>query len=130
MNPSISELIEYRLIRAKETFDDAEILRVNGKWNSAVNRLYYAAFYAISALLLANEISPTTHNGVKTNFSEKFIKTGLLDKKYGRIFSQLFTWRQKGDYADLFDFDQEKVNPYFTPVNELIAVIETHLRNK
>ena len=54
------------------------------------------------------------------NFSEHFIKEELIPKEFGKIFSQLFTWRQKGDYDDLFDFDKEKVLPYFEPVEKLI----------
>jgi len=33
----------------------------------------------------------------------------------------------KGDYDDLFDFDEEKVNPYFEPVQALIELIEKHI---
>ena len=58
------------------------------------------------------------------NFSEHFIKEELIPKEFGKIFSQLFTWRQKGDYDDLFDFDKEKVLPYFDPVERLIELIE------
>jgi uncharacterized protein (UPF0332 family) len=76
------------------------------------------------ALLLKSYLKPTTHNGAKSNFSEYFIKTEILPKKYGKIYSQLFTWRQKGDYDDLFDFNKEKVEPYFAPVKELIKLIE------
>lgn len=117
-------LIDYRIARAKDTFEDAEILAGNAKWNSSINRLYYSAYYAVMALLLKLGLRPTTHNGAKSNFSEFFIKTGIIDKKYGKIYSQLFTWRQKGDYDDLFDFDEEKVLPYFSPVKKLIEIIE------
>lgn len=117
-------LIDYRIARAKDTFEDAEILAENAKWNSSINRLYYSAYYAVMALLLKLGLRPTTHNGAKSNFSEFFIKTGIIDKKYGKIYSQLFTWRQKGDYDDLFDFDEEKVLPYFSPVKKLIEIIE------
>ncbi len=124
MKGSKKDLIKYRLSRARETFEAAQILAENDKWNSTINRLYYAAYYAISALLLSKDLSPTTHNGVKQKFSEFFIKEELIPKEFGKIFSQLFTWRQKGDYDDLFDFDKEKVLPYFDPVEELIELTE------
>jgi uncharacterized protein (UPF0332 family) len=124
MKGSKKDLIKYRLSRSRETFEAAQILAENDKWNSTINRLYYAAYYAISALLLSKDLSPTTHNGVKQNFSEHFIKEELIPKEFGKIFSQLFTWRQKGDYDDLFDFDKEKVLPYFEPVEKLIELIE------
>ncbi len=117
-------LIKYRLERAYDTLDDAQILTEKQKWNSSINRLYYSVYYAVSALLLSADLQPSTHTGVKSNFSEYFIKTQKMDTKYGKLYSQLFTWRQKGDYDDLFDFSEEKVMPYFKPAQELIDLIE------
>lgn len=127
MKGSKADLINYRLERAQDTYEDALILREREKWNSIVNRLYYSAFYAVSALLLDSDLQPTTHTGAKSNFSEHFIKSGKIDKKFGKIYSQLFSWRQKGDYADLFDFDKEIVEPYFEPVKEFIDLIKNIL---
>ena len=124
MTGSKEDLVKYRLFRAKDTLDDARILAEKQKWNSTINRLYYASYYAVTALLLVNDFNPTTHNGAKSNFSEYFIKTNKIDKEFGKIYSQLFTWRQKCDYDDLFDFSQEKVEPYFEPVEKLIDLIE------
>jgi len=124
MTGTIKDLIEYRLNRAKDTLDDAHILAEKNKWNSTINRLYYAAYYAVTALLLKSGLRTTTHNGVKSNFSEHYIKTNMISKELGKSYSQLFTWRQKGDYDDLFDFEKDKVMPYFKPVKELIDTIE------
>jgi uncharacterized protein (UPF0332 family) len=128
MTGTKEDIISYRLNRAKDTLDDAQILADKGKWNSAINRLYYAAYYSVTALLLKSDLRATTHNGVKTNFSEFYIKTNLISKELGRIYSQLFTWRQKGDYDDLFDFERDKVLPYFEPVKQLIEAIEKFIK--
>ncbi|MGF7139087.1 HEPN domain-containing protein [Roseimarinus sediminis] len=124
MTGTKEDLIKYRIARAKDTFEDAQILAEREKWNSTINRLYYSAYYAVMALLLDSDLKPATHNGAKSNFSEYFIKTGKMEKEFGKIYSQLFTWRQKGDYDDLYDFDKNKVFPYFEPVNRLISTIE------
>jgi len=129
MNGTKKDLINYRIARARDTLEDAQILAENKKWNSAINRLYYAAYYAVIALLLSNDLKPTTHNGAKSNFSEHFVKTGKIDKELGKIFSQLFSWRQKGDYDDLFDFQEENVLPYFEPVKKLISEVEKLVAN-
>lgn len=121
---SKKDLINYRLSRAKDTFEDAIILAEKEKWNSAINRLYYSAYYAVMALLLNSDLKPTTHNGAKSLFSEFFVKRGIIPIESGKLYSQLFTWRQKGDYDDFFNFDKEKVTPYFEPVKGLINVIE------
>ena len=127
MTGSKDELVKYRLQRAIDTLEDAKILADNQRWNSAINRLYYASYYAVSALLLDADLTPSTHNGVKSNFTEQFIKTNRFDKEYGKMYSQLFTWRQKGDYDDLFDFTEDKIMPYFKPVSDLIKLIEGYL---
>lgn len=128
MTGTKNDLINYRITRAKDTYDDALILSEKEKWNSTINRLYYATYYAVMALLLDSDLKPTTHNGAKSNFSEYFIKTEKIDSKYGKMYSQLFTWRQKGDYDDLFDFTKDKVMPYFEPVNDFISLIENMLK--
>ncbi len=124
------DLITYRLFRAKDTLDDARILADKQKWNSTINRLYYASYYAVTALLLDSDIKLTTHNGTKSKFTEHFIKSNLISKDFGKIYSQLFTWRQKGDYDDLYDFTEDKVKPYFEPVSDLIKIIEDIVTKK
>jgi len=118
------DLVKYRLERAKETLEDAQLLIESKRWNSAINRLYYSAFYAVIALLLNENHKTTTHNGVKSIFSEQFIKNNIISQEFGKRYSQLFTWRQKGDYADLFDFTEEKVLPYYDFVKKFILQIE------
>ncbi len=130
MTGTKDDLIKYRIARAKDTYEDAQILAGREKWNSTINRLYYSAYYAVMALLLDSDLKPVTHNGAKSNFSEYFIKTGKIDKEYGKLYSQLFTWRQKGDYDDLFDFNKGKVLPYFEPVNNFISTIEKMIADK
>ncbi len=114
----------YRLQRAKETYEDALILKDKSRWNSTINRLYYAAFYAVMALLISKKVKTSTHNGVKISFNKLFIKTKEIPQEYGKLFAQLFTWRQKGDYDDLYDFNEAKVLPYFKPVESLIEIVE------
>lgn len=117
-------LVKYRLERAKETLKDAQLLIESNRWNSAINRLYYSAFYAVTALLFNENHKTTTHNGVKSIFSEQFIKKNIISQELGKRYSQLFTWRQKGDYADLLDFTEEKVLPYYDFVKKFILQIE------
>ena len=45
------DYIRYRLERAKETLLEVNSHLSNGFWNTAINRMYYACFYAVSALL-------------------------------------------------------------------------------
>jgi len=116
--------VKYRLETAHKTFEAAKVLAQNEFWNSTVNRLYYAAFYAVNALLVHNEIYASTHSGVRNQFSLHFIKTNKIDLKTGIFFSELFDWRQKGDYGDMFEFHKNDVELLFDPVLKLLNTIE------
>ena len=63
---SRNALIAYRLQRAYETLKEAEVMIRESFYNAAVNRMYYACYYAAVALLLKYDIQTQTHNGVKT----------------------------------------------------------------
>ncbi|RLD68458.1 MAG: hypothetical protein DRI95_02995 [Bacteroidetes bacterium] len=105
------------------------MLADNEFWNSSVNRLYYSLFYAVNALLVLNEIMTKTHSSIKSQFSLHFIKSGKIDKKYGKLLAKLFDWRQKGDYDNLVDYDKESVEPLFISVKEMIEIIENEIEN-
>ena len=102
-------------------------LAKNKRWNACINRLYYSCFYAVSSLLLTKNINTSTHKGIRLKFNELFIKTEIIPKEQGRLYSKLFEWRQKGDYGDLFDFDEKRIEPLIEPVKMLIEKIETLL---
>jgi uncharacterized protein (UPF0332 family) len=54
-------------------------------------------------------------------------KTGVVDRKFGQLFSKLFDFRQKGDYGDLFDFDQQIAQPLISQVEEFLNEIKKHI---
>jgi len=128
-NEERREYAKYRIESARKTFEAAKVLSENGFWNSAVNRLYYAVFYAVNALLVLNEIQTKSHSATKSQFSLHFVKTGRFDKKHGRLLSELFDWRQKGDYENMFDYNSDLVEPLFEPAVEMIELIEEEINN-
>lgn len=128
-NEERREYAKYRIESALKTFEAAKVLSENGFWNSAVNRLYYSVFYAVNALLVLNEIQTKSHSATKRQFSLHFVKTGRFDKKHGRLLSELFDWRQKGDYENMFDYNSDLVEPLFEPTAEMIELIEEEINN-
>jgi len=118
------EYINYRFQRAVESYEEALILADNMRWNAVVNRLYYSCFYAVVALLLKNNIETQTHDGARTQFGLNFVKPGIIETKYGKLFSKLFDYRQKGDYGDLFDYDEALVSPLIIQVKEFIEELK------
>jgi len=115
---------KYRIQKAKETIAEVEIQIQNEFWNTAINRMYYACFYAVSALLVKHEIETSSHTGVRQQFGQLFVKTGKFDKKLAKHYTDLFEKRHKGDYNDFFDFDEETVNRLLPISKEFIDRIE------
>ena len=128
MTKEQNDYINYRLQRATDTLNDPKLLAENERWNSSLNRLYYACFYAISALLFYHSIEAKTHKGVRIKFMSEFIKTGLFDKNFGKLFSDLFDWRLEGDYSDFVSFDIDLIIPLINKSEEFITLIKTFLK--
>lgn len=116
MKYSLEDFILYRIERADEAIKEAELLASNGHWNTVANRLYYAVFYLVNALIVKNKFHAASHSGIKSEFHRHFIKTGILDKKYGKLYSELFDKRQEGDYQAFVKFSESEIAPLINEV--------------
>jgi len=103
-------LIRYRMERADESMEESAILCEQGHYNTAVNRLYYACFYAAQALLLKCHIAATTHAGVKTMLGLHFISKGVISIEHGKTFNTLFEKRHSSDYEAFAYCDKSMVD--------------------
>jgi len=121
------DLIKYRLHKAWETYKEAIILFEHKSFTGSVNRLYYASYYAVTALLLSENIAVFTHNGVKSQFNLHFVKSEKMSLQMGHLFNELLDKRSTSDYNDLFDFIEEDVEIYILPVKDFITEIEAQL---
>lgn len=102
------ELVKYRITKARETFKEVELHIGNELWNTAVNRLYYACYYAVIALLIDKEIQPHTHAGVRQMFGLHFVKAGIVDNSIGKFFTDICDMRQTGDYDDYLELKKDE----------------------
>jgi uncharacterized protein (UPF0332 family) len=127
---STNALVRYRLNRAKETIAEAKVISANGFYNTALNRLYYACYYAVIALLVKNQLPTQTHAGVKQMLGLHFISTNRLHKEYGRFYSQLFNDRISSDYDDFITFDKESIEELTPKAEEFVTVIEALVVNE
>jgi len=106
---SREQLIQHKLGKAAVTIDDIRFLIDNDKLTIAVNRIYYAVFYALSALALKHQFSTAKHQQLIGWFNREFIKEQRVDRKYGEILHRAFDKRSKGDYDDFVEFSKEEV---------------------
>lgn len=120
-----NELVKYRLERADEAFEEAELLAEKSKWNTCVNRLYYCCFYAVTALLAKDGMSSGKHTGVRSLFNLHYVKTGKVPKNIAQIYNDLFEKRQEGDYIDFVRFEEDQVKPLIPDTEKLLNHIKS-----
>ena len=122
-------LLAYRLEQADETLQEAHILRTAGTLRGAVNRAYYAMFYAALALLAARQLGTSEHSGVLALFDREFIKTGLLPRSFSRAFHLAFDRRQVHDYGELMLIDEPSVDQTVADAEQFVAAARDYLRS-
>ena len=118
-------LVSYRMQRAKETLAEVPVLRDNGFLSTAINRLYYASFYAASAILVNEHHNVSTHQGVKQQLGLHFIVPGRISRELGKYFSQIFEARHSSDYDDFIATTFEDVDEYYPKACAFIEACET-----
>mgnify|MGYP002626541737 CR=1 FL=1 len=124
------DVVLYLIERAFTALDQAKKNLEIKCLEVTANRLYYAAYYAVSALLIAHEIPAQTHEGNIQQFGLNFIKNGIFSRDIGKLYSQLFDMRLKGDYSDKFGLTEEDVVPKIQPTEDFIITITKLAKEK
>jgi uncharacterized protein (UPF0332 family) len=96
------DLSKYRLEKAKENIEAAEILLERGLYAESINRSYYAIFHSVRGLLAFDEFDSKKHSGIISFFNLNYIKSNKIEKEYSTILTGAFTIRNKSDYDDFF----------------------------
>ena len=82
-------MVELEIERAQKITEQFETLREQQYWDTLVNRMYYAAFHAVSALLIHNGLHVHTHRGALNIFNKEFVRAGVFSVEEGHLFSKL-----------------------------------------
>ena len=130
MSAADESIIRYRLERASETLGEARSLAATGHWNGCANRLYYACFYALVALLHRRQLPTRKHTGVRALFNQHFVKPRLIAADLGDFYNDLFDTRHEADYEDLVCLTEEDVGPWIAEAErfvEALTVLTTSL---
>lgn len=118
------EIVLYRLEKAANTLEYAQRNLNYGMYSVAANRLYYAFYYAASALLISVKIEAHSHSGVQSMMHLHFVKTGKLSEDDGILMRRLFVMRQSSDYEDFVDYQKEDIEPLLPLTEALINKIK------
>lgn len=124
MKQEFVALAKYRMEKAKITLLDAKNFMGKASLESVVNRIYYAVFYAVNALLITKGLSSSKHSGVRALFNKEIVNNGLIEKQFGEFYSDMFDRRQKGDYKDFVIFEEDDVKKWLSNAEKFINETE------
>ncbi|HLP44793.1 MAG TPA: HEPN domain-containing protein [Candidatus Kapabacteria bacterium] len=124
------DFMKYRREKAAQTLADARYLFEGKRLFSAVNRIYYALFYEVSVLLQVRNFSSPKHTGIIALFNKHFIKTGIVEVEIGKFYSQMFEFRQQGDYETMVVFEEEKIKRWLETAEKYMKTLEACIDNE
>lgn len=130
MKRKYGEEIAANLERAEASIRAAKDLVVGGYDDFAASRAYYAAFYAATAILLCEELEFSKHSGVIAFIHREFVKTGKLDKKYGKDLNWLFELRGVGDYGAVIHVSRHYAEKAISVAEEFLKAMERLIREE
>ena len=125
------DYIRYRLSRAHNAVRVAELILHEGDDSllpDAVNRLYYACFYAVVAILFSEGITAARHTGVISLFGEHWTGPERFSQGMGRFLHRMFERRLEGDYGEEASFERPGVESWLSETKAFVERIEAYLQ--
>lgn len=129
MSSETQEKITKYFTRAQQAIETGKLVMGHEDYITAVNRAYYATFYAANALLATKGLERSKHSGVIAAFRQHFVKTGLIEPEYSDTYGQSMDERHNADY-DLETLSYETASENLENAARFVARIERFLTER
>jgi uncharacterized protein (UPF0332 family) len=116
--------------RAHQTLEVAAHNLDDGFYAAAVNRAYYAIFYAANAMLSTQGLARSKHSGVISAFRERFVKPGLIETEYSRIYGRVMGDRHLGDYEVRRTITADRAQRDLKDARRFVSRVEAYLKRE
>lgn len=124
------ELSKRRLEIAHERLTTAKAMLELGDYKASANRLYYAIFSAMRAVLALDGFDSKKHSGIIARFRQSYIKTGIIDTEMSKIIDDLEVIREDSDYDDFYIILKEDVEIQAKRAEYFVSEVESYLQNQ
>jgi uncharacterized protein (UPF0332 family) len=126
----LKKQIQSIIKKAKRSIKAAKRLIRDEDYDFASSRLYYAAFYAMEAVLLTKNLTSSKHTGIISQFNQFFVKEGIFPKNFSKIISRLFRERQVGDYGFYIDITEDEILEDVKATENFLGKIKKYLKQE
>lgn len=124
------DLSVYRMQNAKETLNAASLCLEQKLYKDTINRCYYAAFYAVKAVLALEEVDFKRHKDAVAYFNKTYVATEIFSKEIGRKLGRLKQERESSDYDDFYMASASDAVEQFETAKLIVEAIESYLSEK
>jgi len=126
----LEALVRYRIEQARETLREAQILLHEATARGALNRAYYAMFYALLALLATRRLGTSKHGSAITLFDREFVKPGIFPRELSRALHLAFERRLTHDYGEMIVVTQDMAEGTLQDAETFVVAVESYLRDQ
>ena len=119
-------VVGLELEKADKFLAQAEAVAALEIWDVVANRIFYAAFHAVSALLINDHYEVRSHKGAGL-FGQKYVIPGIFSADDGRLYAKLQDLREKSDYNLVYQSNEEEMSPLIEKTRDLIERIKNKL---
>ena len=123
----IAALIVYRMQQADEAVAAADLDLTGGFERAAVNRAYYAMFYAVLALLVVRKLGTSKHSAAISYFDLFYMKPALLPRELSAWLREAFAQRSEADYGEEFTITRGEVEKGIGRARQFVSTIRDYL---
>lgn len=127
MDEETRVLVKVRLENSREDLETAKELLNLKRYRAAVNRAYYAIFGITNATLLTKKIERSKHSGIEAAFIQHFVKEGIFETEYGKIFDYIRRKREESDYSARIKIDGETAEKVVKDTEKFITRLTQYL---
>lgn len=124
------DLARYKLERAREELDTAELLFNNEKLKAANNRSYYAIYYSLTAVLCLEPIAFKRHKDTIGYFNKSYVHAGMFPEEMGRRISKAAKVRHASDYDEFYIASKEEAEMQIQTAKIVIDLVDKFISNK
>ena len=117
-------LVQYWLEKARESLQSARNEYRDGHLSFAMNRIYYACFYALTAVFRDKDKMFKKHKGLRSALHRDLIRNGIIEDHWGKFFDEVFEARQRGDYTPMVTFEPDQLDDFLQQAEHFLKEME------
>ena len=121
------DLCIYRIRSAIETLGVSALCLKSQHYKDSINRSYYAAFYAVKAVLALEEVDFKRHKDAVAYFNKTYVATDIFPREIGKKLGRLKQEREISDYDDFYIASAADATEQYAAAGFIITEVKQYL---